>query len=156
MRGNGNLVLTVIWMAITAVAFSACGKNHDEEVIKAAKKGDAALLAELLEKGANVNAQDSKHQSTALMWAAHEGHTDAMKVLIKNGADIDAKRENGDTALWFTAQKGQLDAMKILAAKGADLNVIGRNGLSALAVAQKNDHLHIVEYLLKSGVKPPS
>jgi ankyrin repeat protein len=33
----------------------------------------------------------SQEDRTALMWAAMNGHTEAVKALIENGADVDAK-----------------------------------------------------------------
>jgi hypothetical protein len=35
----------------------------------------------------------SQEDRTALMWAAMNGHTEAVKALVKNGADVDAKEK---------------------------------------------------------------
>jgi ankyrin repeat protein len=109
------------------------------------------VIEKMLAKGADVNATDQKHRSTALMWAAHNGHTEALKVLIRSGAAIDARREKGETALWFAAQKGQLETLKILVENGAKTDVVGRDGETAVAIAEKNGHTHVVDYLKRIG-----
>ena len=44
----------------------------------------------LIERGADVNAKDSEHAQTALMWAVLENHADVIKLLLAHGADINA------------------------------------------------------------------
>ena len=102
-------VIILSMIALLVFNLLSCGENLDEELVQAAKKGKAEKIENLLKKGADVNAKDRKHKSTVLMWAAHEGHIDAMKVLIRNGAEIGEKRDNGETALWFASQKGKQD-----------------------------------------------
>lgn len=146
-----SVLIFPLLFILASVGFLACGKDMDRELLDAAMSGKAELVRHCLENGADVNAKDQKHQSTALMWAAHNGHVEALKILIAHGANIEQKRFKGETALWFAAQKGQLETLKILADKGADINTIGRDGDSALAVALKNGHLHVAEYLKNAG-----
>lgn len=47
------------------------------------------LLKIMIEKGANINIQNSKGKS-ALMYAAKQGVYDVVKFLIDNGADVNA------------------------------------------------------------------
>jgi len=59
-----------------------------------------AVTKQLLEMGADVNAQN-KHGGNALARAAHFGHADLVKVLLKAGADPDMKdAANNDAADW--------------------------------------------------------
>ena len=53
----------------------------------AAQAGDAASVNALLDRGANVNAKDTTHGRTALIFATSLGRTDAMKALLARGAD---------------------------------------------------------------------
>jgi uncharacterized protein len=46
------------------------------------------VLELLLELGADVNAQDTLDGRTALMGAAHKGHTEAVALLVAHGADL--------------------------------------------------------------------
>jgi hypothetical protein len=42
----------------------------------------------LIERGADVNAQDTLDGRTALMGAAHKGRDDVVKLLVEHGADL--------------------------------------------------------------------
>ncbi len=147
-----NLFLSLASIiAVITITLAACADNSSEEFVQAARKGNITTVKILLEAGADANAKDKKFQSSALMWAAHEGHTDIMNLLIENGAKVDEQRSTGETAFWFTAQKGQLEAMKILVSHGADINVIGRESKSALDIASQNGYQEIVDYLREAG-----
>ena len=67
----------------------------------AAQKGYSKIVDALLDLGANINGQSLKHGQTALMQAVAQGHTDIVKLLLENGADIDIKTHKGHTALNF-------------------------------------------------------
>lgn len=47
-----------------------------------------AVMKLLIELGADVNAQDTSDYRTALMGAAHKGHTEGVELLVENGADL--------------------------------------------------------------------
>jgi len=136
---------------IAAIALVACAGNTSEELVLATKAGDIKTVKKLLGGGADVNAKDNKHHASLLMWAAHEGHTEVMNLLIQKGANIDTKKTTGETALWFAAQKGQLESLRILVHHDADVNVVGWKGATALEVARKNGHQEIVDYLRDAG-----
>ena len=76
----------------------------------------------LLAHGADPNAKESLRGQTALMWAAGEGHSEAIKALIERGADFRARSNAGWTALLFAAREGQIDAVQTLLHVGADVN----------------------------------
>lgn len=46
------------------------------------------VMQRLIELGADVNAQDTEDYRTALMGAAHKGHTEGVQLLVDNGADL--------------------------------------------------------------------
>jgi len=46
------------------------------------------VMALLIELGADVNAQDTMDYRTALMGAAHKGHTEGVQLLVDHGADL--------------------------------------------------------------------
>jgi ankyrin repeat protein len=61
------------------------------------------------------------------MHAAHSGSTDAVRILVENGADPNVtETANGQTALMFAAAADRIDVVKLLIARGADLHVTSR------------------------------
>lgn len=88
----------------------------------AAKNGNAAILAVMLDAKADANATNA-NGTTPLMLAAASGKTDAVKLLLDRGADANAKDiTNEQTALMFASALGRADVIKMLAARGSDLN----------------------------------
>lgn len=73
---------------------------------KAAEHDDPKLVRFILEKGADVNAQDGPEGATALMRSASLGLTSVAKVLVELGATVSLKDKLGETALQ-KAQKGR-------------------------------------------------
>jgi uncharacterized protein len=57
-----------------------------------------------------------------LMLAAKYPYPDALKLLIKNKADVNAKGRHGHTALIYAAHNGRSENLKILLSAGADLS----------------------------------
>lgn len=78
------------------------------------------IARELIQRGANVNAQ-SKHGVTPLMIAAARNVTPMIGLLVQAKADIGLKSQEGKTALQVAEQNGSEQAAKAL-------RVIGRAG----------------------------
>ena len=53
------------------------------------------------------------------MHAASAGHTEAVKVFIAAGADINAKNNEGQTALELASLKGHAETVNLLRQAGA-------------------------------------
>ncbi|HVY66773.1 MAG TPA: ankyrin repeat domain-containing protein [Gammaproteobacteria bacterium] len=62
---------------------------------------------------------------------------DAVQLLLKAGANPNAKSDEGDTALHLAAFDGKLDIVRALVAGGADLDAKDAAGLTALQVVEK-------------------
>ena len=78
-------------------------KEPDEHLFKAARHGDVAGIARALAEGANVNAAAPVDGKTALFRAAAFGYADAVRALLKAGAD--PERRAGDrTVLQFAEE----------------------------------------------------
>ena len=104
------------------------------------KKGFAQKISEAVAKGADVNAKvfvnKYEQDATPLMAAARENSVDAVKLLIKSGADVNAKRKDGISALGLAAAFNTPDVVEALLKAGAKNKeaplVSGLAGLTAL------------------------
>jgi len=87
-------------------------------------------------------------QGTDLINAAAEGHTQRVRALIAEKADVNAKDKDGKTALMWASQKGHVEVVRALIEAKADVNVKSNDGLTALDMALQNKHKE-VEILLR-------
>jgi len=86
----------------------------------AAKHNHGEVAKLLLNKGADINAQD-EGGGTALMVATQPGYLNEVKILLEKGADVNAKDVNGTTALgqMYLPHVNYKEIEKLLKAHGA-------------------------------------
>lgn len=82
------LVHLVLLMAMAAQQPAATSSSA-EALFEAARNGDRARVAQLLDSGVDVNAH-ARYEMTALAFAADKGHLDVVKLLVERGADVNA------------------------------------------------------------------
>lgn len=71
---------------------------------QAAYYGHAAIAQKLISSGADIDAQTSLGTTPlidACTWSGMHENSDAIKVLIENGADLNLKDSYGKSALWW-------------------------------------------------------
>ncbi|MHC4630332.1 MAG: ankyrin repeat domain-containing protein, partial [Planctomycetota bacterium] len=73
---------------------------------------------------------------------------DVSKLLIANGADVNAKNNDGDTPLIEAAKGADKELVGLLVASGADVNAKGRDDLTAVDNAAQQGRTDIVKFLL--------
>ena len=73
----------------------------------------------------------SSNSGEELIDAARYGDLETVKLLIENGADINAKDEDGYTVLMHASFNGYLEIVKYLIEKGANVNE-DKDGVTAL------------------------
>jgi len=99
--------------------------DRNAELIQTAAKGSLAGVNAALDDGAEINAKGINNSgATALMWASDNGNSSIVKLLLENGAEVNARNTaSGVTALWTASQYGYVEIAKILLEKGADVNI---------------------------------
>src|ERR671912_406453 len=112
--------LLTLALGLTAAAQADPKQALNEQLYEAARKGDAAEVKALLDKGADVNAK-FRYGATALFKAAERGHTEVVRLLLERGADVKVKDTfYGATAMTWALDKGHTGVVRALLAKNAD------------------------------------
>lgn len=112
----------------------------DDELVRAATRGDLPRMKTLLERGADVNA-DLRFGGRPLTVAAYHGHVEVVRLLLAKEADVDAKDRVGKTALMLAAERRDTPVVKLLLENGADVSAVDKNGRTALIwAAGMSDH----------------
>jgi|GEM_PF-2461637 len=127
------------------------GQQLLEELGKGrAPAADAALLSELLARGASVQEKNS-HGQTALMVAIHYHHSDIAAAILAAGASVHARDDKDNTPLVWCGYMGDGDtALKILQA-GAHIDDCNSIGRSALSMAASKGHDDFLKKLIGRG-----
>ena len=150
--------------------------ENQTPLMAAARAGSPAVIARLIDAGADVNAREDVLGETALMWAALEDHAEAVTLLAKRGADVDAQSaataftrykfgdgivarptvlaKGGWTPLLYAARQDARGAAEALAAAGANLDATDPDGTTALVMAIINAQYDLAELLLRQGADP--
>ncbi|TDK28533.1 ankyrin repeat domain-containing protein [Luteimonas aestuarii] len=139
----------------------------DNRWMRAARVGDTDELRQLLEAGMDPGryvlvdqgmVSTMAEQVTALHLAAFGGHLAACRLLLANGAEVDAltlpleRRESGDTALMRAVWGCSIAVAELLLEAGADVDdVDGLTGDTPLLAAARSGHPSMCLLLLDNG-----
>ncbi len=120
----------------------ACGakvKNSGQLLQCAIANHDQSTLRLLIKHGADVNATvvngDTNRKETLLHFAARCNQTKAMRILLRSGAELQAKDGRGYNALHAAAESCKLAASRMLVKAGIPINSRTTNGKTPLALA---------------------
>src|SRR5215213_5302387 len=155
-------------------------QDLNDQLFEAVRKGDAAAVTSLLDRGADVNAK-FRYGATALFKAAERGNVEVAKVLLDRGADVKVKDTFYQaTAMTWALNGKHFEVVRLLLQKGSegadDVLMQGieesnpelvkmaldsgslkpENLTVALAASEGNEkNAAIVEMLKKAGAQPP-
>jgi ankyrin repeat protein len=130
-------------------------------LMRAAMRDDVAIVAQLLDAGADLNAT-APEGLTAIHVAAQADAAASLEALVAAGADMGATSINGMNALHHAADLGSVTVIEFIAGHGMDLDVQSEavtrghghprdRGASALGIAAHAGQLEAVETLLALG-----
>src|SRR3989304_9055661 len=132
----------------------------DEDIITFIENDDPLLQNYLEIKPTDLNLK-LKTYNTYLNLASSKGSLNAVKILLKNGANPDGKTPEGygrKTPLYeVNLTKNTLPIIKDLLRWGADINLTGTNNetlLFRLVATYDKKLISIIEYILSKGANP--
>jgi len=184
-------LLTLTSLLLCAIIFAGCQDSPDSTtppakpaenkrqltraeaaMLEEAAHGNTAAVKGWLEKGVDVNMRGNGN-NTPIMEAAFAGKLDTVRLLLDHGADLSARKDDGETvttldgghkdvaelfkdvgALVTASSKGDLKAVQELIDKGTPVNGLDANGQSALTEAAWNGKTEIIKLLLAKGANP--
>lgn len=156
-------------------------KTLDDELFLAIWKNDADHVKELLDNGANIEANESL---TPVFWAVILDRLASLNALIERGANLRKEDRLGETVLLkaikidryihvqrlldadpelgsvqisgryplgHSAKLGRIECARALLNSGADINAVDQHGCSALFNAVKAGHVSMVQFLIEKG-----
>ena len=140
--------------ALLAAGAEVNARNRDGEtaLFGAAFLNHVAAAQMLVKHGADVNA-NSHIQITPLMEAASHSPNVA-DLLIRSGANLNARDVCGGTALMTAARGGSVEIVRKLIKAGANVNAKDNVGQTALACAIASGHTEVADLLKSGGTHP--
>ncbi len=128
----------------------------DTRLIAASWADDVRRAQELVERGADVNAQDGTQQSAFLI-ATSEGRLELLELTLRHGADVRAKDSYNGTGLIRAAERGHWDVVGRLLQAGVQRDHVNNLGWTALHEAVllgdgSRRYLDTVRVLVAGGV----
>lgn len=158
--------------ALLAAGASANDVYREGETVlhTAARTGNTATVELLLAAGAAVDASETWHGQTPLMWAMAQKHADLLPLLLARGADVNAASNLEEwerqvtmeprdkwlppgamTPLMFAAREDCLACIAPLLQAGASIDAATPKGLTSLLLAIINGHYDVAYALVEAG-----
>lgn len=141
------------------ILLPACTRTLAGPIHDAASRGDLAGVEHLTRMDAQAvnsriragEAEAWAEGGTPLHTAARGGHLEVIKFLIANGADVNARRKDGESALSEAVFNGHIDAARFLIASGANINNVGAEGHTPLHWTALHGNVDATTLLIERG-----
>ena len=133
---------------------NAAAGDASTPLLLAVHNSDMAMVKVLLAAGAKPDIANH-YGVTPLLEASRTGDAEMMDVLLRAGADPKRIHTEGETTLMAASRAGSVSAVKLLLDHGVDVNATDSyQHETALMWASAEDHLDVVDTLLKAGANP--
>lgn len=139
-----SLVLLILGMSVQA---------QDKDIFDLARTGTAAQAAQLLKSNPKLANAANAEGYTPLILACYRSNNEVAKLLLENGASIDALSGMG-TALMASVVKGNEEMAKYLLDRKANPNLADGNGTTALLYSVMFKKHSLASMLMKAGANP--
>ena len=112
-----------------------------------------SLAAALVVAHAAAANENGTNAVGALHIACKNGHTDAVRLLLDGGAEVDLPAQDGVTPLVIACMNGHVEVTRLLLEKGAAVDRAVEEGATPLIVACQNGHVEVARLLLDNGAE---
>ncbi|MBB6636853.1 ankyrin repeat domain-containing protein [Cohnella thailandensis] len=123
------------------------GPSMSQSLLQAAERKDVESVTKLVKEGANVNSQDTKGRTPAMI-ATYNNDAATLKVLLDAGADVNIQDHRLNTPFLYAGAEGYLDILRLTIDAGADPAITNRYGGTALIPASEHGYVEVVHELL--------
>ena len=117
----------------------------------AAANNDTNLVRMFLPR-MDINIKNNYSQ-TPLMFAAYGNCLEVARILLENGADVNAIDFRGFTPLMFACENGYYNMTLLLLEYWAKVDAVNRDGFTPLALAITNKYSDVADLLMLNGAK---
>lgn len=140
-----------LWLCGLFLAAAVYASPNADNMVAAAKGGDAETVKEGLQDGFDPNYKDRQGNSL-LIHAAANSNAEVVNILLKGGADPMMLNKVGDDALNYGAIKGNLSIVQQMVKAGVPVN--RKQGWQPLSYAVYGKNLEVFDYLMSKGADP--
>ncbi|MDA3837449.1 MAG: ankyrin repeat domain-containing protein [Candidatus Delongbacteria bacterium] len=136
---------------ILLVSLSIASLASVADLKEAIDNDDLIKVKILLKSDKNLIESKIDAYLTPLNYAAINSKTKIAKILIDNGANINAPDKEGSIPIHNSASKGNYELTKYLIEKGTDLNHKDLNGVTPLYFACVSGNFQLIRYMTEKG-----
>ncbi|NGX31129.1 MAG: Phosphocholine transferase AnkX [Chlamydiae bacterium] len=128
-------------------------KNNIDDWLQSAKVGNLHRILKYIELGIDVEVANETNQ-TAIHFAVEHENIEALKALLKVGANIEKTDLKGNTPLIKAINTFQFghECIQILVNSKANLNITNKIGESLIYLAVKRGRTDMLKTLIKAGI----
>lgn len=141
----------LVWLCACLITTSVIAAPTADDMVLAAKGGDAETIRDGLKSGFDPNYKD-RQGNNLLVHAAANSNPGAVSVLLKGGADPLMRNKSGDDALNYGAIKGSLPIVHMMVKAGVP--VTRKQGWQPLSYAVLGKSTEVFNYLMDQGADP--
>ncbi len=142
--------LAIIGLLLTLGLPVGVRAGADPPLVTAAKAGDSARVAALLNAGAEPDSHDSA-RNTALIFAARDGREEIARMLLAAGASVNWQDGELVSPLIIASFKNHPAVVKLLLDAGADVSVRDQWNRTALIYALRRGGGDAIARLIKAA-----